>query len=301
MSFLSRAALVAVPVFFGQAAYGVQYWTNFNSSVNPTNITIPSIAQTTSYDVTTECTYYQPTTFTFDQSEWPTIWETATSNGMNETQEFKNLYNSIDWSSMPNISVRTLSADGSINTDGYDISTDPDCWWSATTCTVPKHENVNADIYACPEPETWGLTYDDGPNCSHNAFYDYLAENKLKATMFYIGSNVIDWPYGAMRGLKDGHHIADHTWSHQLMTTLTNEEVLAELYYTQKAIKLVTGVTPKYWRPVSDVFPSHIIAKLNQQWCIGFRWCWRPCPLDRHPIESYHRPLEPRHQRLGCR
>jgi cobalamin biosynthesis Mg chelatase CobN len=33
------------------------------------------------------------------------------------------------------------------------------------------------------------------------------------------------------------------------MTTLTNKEVLAELYYTQKAIKLVTGVTPLFWRP----------------------------------------------------
>ena len=69
--------------------------------------------------------------------------------------------------------------------------------------------------------------------------------------MFYIGSNVINWPYGALRGVKDGHHLAGHTWSHQLMTTLTNEEVLAELYYTQKAIKFVTGVTPKHWRPVS--------------------------------------------------
>lgn len=65
--------------------------------------------------------------------------------------------------------------------------------------------------------------------------------------MFYIGSNVVDWPYGAMRGMKDGHHIADHTWSHQMMTTLNNQEVLAELYYTQKAIKMATGVTPRFW------------------------------------------------------
>ena len=69
--------------------------------------------------------------------------------------------------------------------------------------------------------------------------------------MFYIGSNVLNWPYGALRGVKDGHHIAGHTWSHQLMTTLTNQEILAELYFTQKAIKYVTGITPKYWRPVS--------------------------------------------------
>lgn len=69
--------------------------------------------------------------------------------------------------------------------------------------------------------------------------------------MFYIGSNVLNWPYGALRGLKDGHHICGHTWSHKLMTTLTNEEILAELYYTAKAIKYVTGITPLYWRPVS--------------------------------------------------
>ena len=33
------------------------------------------------------------------------------------------------------------------------------------------------------------------------------------------------------------------------MTTLTNTELLAEFYYTQKAIKLATGLTPRYWRP----------------------------------------------------
>ena len=39
-----------------------------------------------------------------------------------------------------------------------------------------------------------GYAFDDGPNCTHNAFYDYLSSEKQKATMFYIGSNVLDWP-----------------------------------------------------------------------------------------------------------
>ncbi|KAI7905691.1 chitin deacetylase 1 [Cokeromyces recurvatus] len=226
------------------------YWKNFKSLVDPNNITIPSIPQTTSTDPSVQCTYYQPPpNFIFNPSEWPNLWETATSNGMNETDEFKTLYNSINWTSAPNIPVRKLNPDGSLDMTGYDETTDTDCWWSATTCTKPKHENVNEDIYTCFEPETWGLTYDDGPNCSHNAFYDYLEAQQIKATMFYIGSNVVNWPYGAQRGQKNGHHLADHTWSHKLMTTLTNAEVLAELYYTQKAIKMVTGVTPKYWRP----------------------------------------------------
>ncbi|KAI9262220.1 chitin deacetylase 1 [Phascolomyces articulosus] len=240
---------IAISLALAQFASAAEYWESFKSQVDPKNITLPKIAQTTSYDEVTQCTYYEPTNFQFVESEWPTPWEIATSNGMNSSQEFRNLVNSINWKAMPNITARTMGADGAIDMSNYDEAKDPDCWWSATTCTEPKHEGVNPDIYACPEPETWGLTYDDGPNCSHNAFYDYLEAEKLKATMFYIGSNVVDWPYGAQRGVKDGHQIADHTWSHQMMTSLSNEEVLAELYYTQKAIKMVTGVTPRHWRP----------------------------------------------------
>ncbi|ORZ03387.1 chitin deacetylase 1 [Syncephalastrum racemosum] len=218
------------------------------TKTDPTHITIPQLPQTTSHDVATECQYYQ-SAFTVNQAEWPTIWDIATSNNMNQSQEFQKLYNSIDWTKAPNIPVRKQSPTGGLDMTGYDTVQDPHCWWSASQCTKPKIQGVNGDIASCPEPETWGLTFDDGPNCSHNAFYDFLQQNNQKASMFYIGSNVINWPYGALRGVKDGHHIAGHTWSHKLMTTLTNQEVLAELYYTSKAIKYVTGITPLYWRP----------------------------------------------------
>lgn len=91
--------------------------------------------------------------------------------------------------------------------------------------------------------------------------------------MFYIGSNVLNWPYGALRGLKDGHHLCGHTWSHKMMTTLNNQEVLAELYYTAKAIKYVTGVTPLYWRPVSSyrLFLSFDPNDYYYYYQLGFR------------------------------
>ncbi|CEI99502.1 Putative Chitin deacetylase [Rhizopus microsporus] len=226
------------------------YWQSFKTQVNPANISIPSIAQTTSLEPSVECTYYNPDPayISINASEFPTVWQVATTNGMASSSEFLDLYNLIDWNSAPNIQPRKKNPDGSLDFTGYP-SSDPDCWWSSSLCTTPKHPGINEDIVACNEPETWGLTYDDGPNCSHNVFYDYLREHDYKATMFYIGSNVIDWPYGAMRGMQDGHHIGAHTWSHEYTTTLTNQEVLAEFYYTQKAIKLATGVTPRYWRP----------------------------------------------------
>lgn len=222
MAFVGLKSIVAAAAIaqFAGLASAAEYWQSFNSSINPLNITLPNIPQTTSIDPATECIYYNPdpSLFTVDPTQWPTSWDIATSNGMNTSAEFQNFYNSIDWANAPNISVRTLGADGSIDMTGYDSQNDPDCWWTSSTCTVPKLKDVNADIYECPEPETWGLTYDDGPNCSHNAFYDYLQEQDLKASMFYIGSNVVDWPYGAMRGVRDGHHISSHTWSHRVST-----------------------------------------------------------------------------------
>ncbi|GHT84464.1 hypothetical protein FACS1894129_1140 [Actinomycetota bacterium] len=136
-----------------------------------------------------------------------------------------------------------------IKNNGYNADSDPDCWWSANGCTKPKAKGLSQDLYECPEPHTWGLTFDDGPNCGHNEFYDYLKGNQLKATLFYIGANVRDFPLQAQRGLADGHDICLHSWSHHYMTTLTNEQVFAELYYSMRIIKDVLGITTRCWRP----------------------------------------------------
>lgn len=46
-----------------------------------------------------------------------------------------------------------------------------------------------------------------------------------------------------------GHEISVHTWSHHPLTSLTNEQIVAELGWTRKAIKTVLGVTPVTMRP----------------------------------------------------
>jgi hypothetical protein len=101
-------------------------------------------------------------------------------------------------------------------------TTDPDCWWTYHQCVTPKVGNLSADVASVPEvrsfsrafalsgswhlfpgapllffvnfirslanprshpqPRTLGYGFDDGPNCSHNAFYDYLNERGQKAS-----------------------------------------------------------------------------------------------------------------------
>ncbi|KAH7886777.1 carbohydrate esterase family 4 protein [Phlebopus sp. FC_14] len=200
-------------------------------------------------DPNQECTpyYYAPVGQAVGQ--FPPLWTPATilTNDSNAQAKYQSIQSQI-----PNIApkgTQPQSLEGNWSGLSYP-SSDPDCWWTYDQCTTPKLSGLPPDLAAVPEPDTLGYGFDDGPNCSHNAFYDYLQQNNQKATMFYIGSNVMDWPLEAQRALVDGHEICVHTWSHRYMTALTNEEVFAEFYYSKmQIIKLVVGVTPTCWRP----------------------------------------------------
>jgi len=199
-------------------------------------------------DPTTECSYYTYAPVDNEAGNFPPNWVQPAVMPANDTTALAK-WNSIKDSIPTNISVKgTVNGDFSNFTPTYS-PTDPDCWWTYDKCTTPKLSGLQADIINVPEPMSLGYGFDDGPNCSHNAFYDYLTTQNQKATMFYIGSNVQNHPLEAQRALADGHEICVHTWSHPYMTAVASESVFAELYYTMQMIKLATGVTPTCWRP----------------------------------------------------
>ncbi|KAF8926738.1 hypothetical protein EDD21DRAFT_174677 [Dissophora ornata] len=143
---------------------------------------------------------------------------------------------------MTKVPVYATSKDGVCPTDLTTIPKDQ-CWWTCQKC------EATGDITSCPKTGTWGLTYDDGPSPDSPRLYDNLLAHNQKATLFVVGSRVISFPATLQRAYKDGHQIAIHTWSHPTMTSMTNEQVVAELKWTEKAIFDTIGVTPLYWRP----------------------------------------------------
>ncbi|BGP25534.1 hypothetical protein JCM10295v2_004462 [Rhodotorula toruloides] len=250
------AALLALPSL-AWAASGAH--SHAHSAVNAAAPTSKQPAPTAVYDRTTwqgeariedpnqECTYYSYPPVNAIIGSYPAIWKTADLSAAGISADDKALFRALN-ATVPQIQPRGDRA-GDFQGVVYDGNTDPDCWWTYTRCTTPKISSLPADVTKCDEPNTWGFTLDDGPNCSHNAYFDYLQSVNQKATLFYIGSNVLDWPLEAQRGLADGHEICSHTWSHPYMTSLTNEQVFAELYFSKKAIKEILGITVRCWRP----------------------------------------------------
>ena len=117
------------------------------------------------------------------------------------------------------------------------------CWWTCGGCTR------ETDVTTCPNQYQWGLTYDDGPAAYTPDLLAYLSQVNLLATMFVVGSRVISFPSLLQQEYLAGHQIGVHTWSHYPLTSLTNEQIIAEFGWTKKVIYDVLGVTPTTMRP----------------------------------------------------
>ncbi|KAI7832631.1 hypothetical protein BC939DRAFT_391132 [Gamsiella multidivaricata] len=151
----------------------------------------------------------------------------------------------IDWSKVPNIPVAKGLPDvphfpQCPPDDQLDRSA---CWWTCAGCVA------ETDIVTCRNQNAWGLTYDDGPSPATRQMMEFLSEKKLTATFFIVGSRVIEYPDILKEQVAQGHHIAMHTWSHAGLTTLTNHEIVAEIRWSEKIIRDITGLTMKYVRP----------------------------------------------------
>ncbi|KAI8971940.1 hypothetical protein BDF20DRAFT_995716 [Mycotypha africana] len=221
-----------------------------------------------------------PGSFKLDMTKYPEPLKQPPINH----PEVQAVIKQLDFAKIPKAPTRKRK-EWSPDLTGYDVNKDPDCWWTATICKKPKVSYVPEDIYICPNKGDWGLNYDDGPykkwwptsekDKEHDQprFYNYLIANgKQKATLFFVGSNVVYYPEAAQRALSDGHTLCSHTWSHPLMTTLTNEEIVAQLYWTQRAIKETTGVTPKCWRPPYGDVDDRVRAIAWQMGMRTFLW-----------------------------
>lgn len=95
------------------------------------------------------------------------------------------------------------------------------------------------------------LTFDDGPDPrSTPALLDLLRDERVPSAFFCIGRNVSAHPELTARIVREGHLLANHTYSHSNATNCFGVARLKdEMTRTQSAICDAAGVTPLFFRP----------------------------------------------------
>ncbi len=114
-----------------------------------------------------------------------------------------------------------------------------------------------------PNLKTVALTFDDGPYPqSTPKLLEVLKKADVKATMFVIGYKVEKYPALVREMAKEGHEMANHTYSHFRLPTLSAQMVDKELYYGAATLtKFVPGIkTADICRPPGGQYNGSVLA-----------------------------------------
>ncbi|WP_327591717.1 polysaccharide deacetylase family protein [Streptomyces chartreusis] len=123
---------------------------------------------------------------------------------------------------------------------------------------TPKDARADAPLDArggfgsvdCRQARCIALTFDAGPGKDTPRLLDTLKEKTVPATFFLLGMNhIMKYPTVVKRIADEGHEVANHTWTHPVLTDLSEDEIRDELEGPQGELEQITGRRPTLMRP----------------------------------------------------
>lgn len=150
---------------------------------------------------------------------------------------------------------------------------------SAKTKPAPDPPGITLDWIHVDGPYI-ALTFDDGPSAKLTPkLLDLLAAHHIKVTFFLIGENVAEHPDVVAREAREGHELANHSWSHPNFGKMSDESVRSQIRRTDDAIRNAAGVTPTLLRPPYGSVTARQKKWINQEF--GYKIAlWDVDPLD---------------------
>jgi peptidoglycan-N-acetylglucosamine deacetylase len=111
------------------------------------------------------------------------------------------------------------------------------------------------------------LTFDDGPHGANTPrLLEMLKQRKIHATFFMVGQCVTEFPDIVKKIVAEGHEVANHSWSHPQLSTMSEAGVREQIQKTHDAIIAACGVTPKIMRPPYGAFTARQRAWAHGEW-----------------------------------
>lgn len=147
------------------------------------------------------------------------------------------------------LSLRILGLLGLVVITGCSVATRPD--------SSPKSSGTDCRTNQCV-----ALTFDDGPGPYTNQLLDYLSAYNAKATFYLVGSRVVQNTAVVSRMAREGHEIGNHSWNHADLTTLSEQDIRAQIIRTNESIRLATRneVYPASFRPPYGAYNKRVIT-----------------------------------------
>ncbi len=129
------------------------------------------------------------------------------------------------------------------------------------------------------------IAFDDGPIAGSNypaRIQNALSENGFHATFFYWGERIAGNEAEIKRAQELGFEIANHTWSHPDMTTLSADQMKEEIQKCANALTAITGQEEFLIRPpflsVNDTFKQ--VAGVPLVNCSVYSMDWEKATKD---------------------
>lgn len=106
-----------------------------------------------------------------------------------------------------------------------------------------------------PSRPAMALSFDDGPrNASTNAILDVLEKYGVHATFFMVGVNVGEGTQETIdRVTSLGCEIGNHTYDHQYLNNLSEDNIHFEIEHNNELIKQYAGVDCTLFRPPGGI------------------------------------------------
>lgn len=111
------------------------------------------------------------------------------------------------------------------------------------------------------------LTYDDGPHAKLTPqLLDILRSENVRATFFVLGSLVEAYPQIVQRMAAEGHEVANHTWDHPRLPSLSAEKFDRQIRETTAIIEKNTGQKVTIMRPTYGLYNERVKNDLLEKY-----------------------------------
>ncbi len=103
------------------------------------------------------------------------------------------------------------------------------------------------------------LTFDDGPHPYYTVkILEILEEYDIKATFFFVGQNIENYPEAAEKVYAAGHEIGNHTYTHHRVRAMEQGELFRELGRCDDAIFEIDEYRTRLFRPPEGAFDEDV-------------------------------------------